>query len=543
MTDTPVASFNLVDEPWILVQMGDGSVTELSLMEVFELAPSIRQLVGELPTQVFALNRLLLAIMYRATDEPISADDWKRFWRERRLPVDEIGEYLSEWSDRFELLHPTTPFYQVADLHTDKGELTGLTRLIGDAPVGHPFLTTRVGGSIDSLSYAEAARWLVHCQAFDVSGIKSGAADDPRVKGGKGYPIGMAAAGHIGGLLVEGDDQLQTLLLNLIPRDPDNGEIYDERDFAAWELDEPYGAAPAHREDGESLYRPTGLAEVLTWQSRRIRLVHDGDRVRRVLVCNGDRFSPYNLRAVEAMTAWRRSRPQEKRLGLPEVYMPQTHSPERALWRGLEALLGHTDLGAANLPPATHAWIGTLSDSDFFPGDFVTRTRAIGMEYISNASVVGEIVDDELAIPVRVLRRERTDLRNTVVEAAHDTKKIAAAYALLEVNLDRAAGGEGEVRESGSMSAFVILDPLFRRWLIGLRHPSVAPLDARQAWADSARQALLELADRAVSSAGPAAWVGREVDGRHVDSALAESWFRKAVFSTFPHITASEESA
>lgn len=541
-----VTSFSLIDEPWILAQTHEGKTVELSLTQVFERAASLRGLVGELPTQAFAITRLLLAILHRATPIRIDTAAWADCWKDGRLPVNDLTAYLHAWADRFDLLHPHTPFYQVADLHTSKGGFTELTRLIGDAPTGWPFLTMRLGVEVDSLTFAEAARWLVHCQAFDVSGIKSGAVGDPRVKpgGGKGYPIGMGSVGHIGGILLEGDNLLQTLLLNFIPHD---AEIltHPTTDFAAWERDAPYGPAPLHAEGGGLLYRAEGVTEMLTWQSRRIRLRSDGQRINEVLICNGDRFTPANLHHVEAMTAWRRSEPQEKKLGLPEVYMPRSHDPGRALWRGLAALLADPAAKTGtNRPPATVRWMARLSD-DLLPSSFVPRVRAIGIDYINQSSVTGEVINDELALPVRILQTERADLRATVLLAVADTDRAVQSYAQLRDNLDRAAGGDGgkTVRDSARAAAFAALDSHFRRWIVQLRIPAVTASDASEAWAAAARLILFDLAEQAVVSAGPAAWTGRDVDGRHLNSGLVENWFLKSLSSIFPDLSPAKEPA
>ena len=541
MTDS-VTSFNLIDQPWILVQRHDGSTAEMSLTDVFKEAAELRRLVGELPTQEFAIARLLLAILHRATPERIDTEAWTGFWRDERLPIDDISSYLHEWSDHFDLLHPQTPFYQVADLHTSKGEFTKLERVIGDAPTGSPFLTTRLGVELDSLSFAEAARWLVHCQAFDVSGIKSGAIGDPRVKGGRGYPIGMGSAGHLGGILIEGDSLQQTLLLNFVPHDAEL-LTHPPLDIAAWEREPAYGPEPLHIEDGDNPYRAEGVAELLTWQSRRVRLRSDGQRVREVLVCNGDRFSAVNLHHVEAMTAWRRSEAQERKLGLPEVYMPRGHDPERALWRGLESLLGGPST-KKSIPPATVRWMARLSN-DVLPPAFVAHARAIGIHYVSNASVVGEVIDDEMALPVRILQSEREDLRTVVLQAVQDADRTVLAYAQLRANLDRAAGGDGGsiVRDAARAEAFAALDPPFRRWIVQLRIPSVTAPDAGDAWAKVARHLLFSLAEQAITTAGPAAWTGHDVDGRHLDSGLAESWFLRALSLIFPAHATVKESA
>lgn len=542
MSDQP--SFNLVAQPWIRVQRLDGTTAVVSLSELFEQAGQIKQILGDLPTQTFAINRLLLAIVYRSV--LVDATAWAQWWTGQRLPIEEIRDYLEAWKARFDLLDPERPFYQVADLHTAKGEFTELARLIGDAPVGHPFLTTKLGESLESISLPEAARWVVHCQSFDVSGIKSGAVGDPRVKSGKGYPIGVGYTGKIGGLLIEGDNQLQTLLLNLVGQHSDD----IAEDYAAWELDEYHGpATPAGRFGPEPLrvantkdpYRPRHRVEALTWQSRRIRLATLGDRVTAVLITNGDPYSPLNLHQVEMMTAWRESPTQAKTFGLATAYMPRSHPSGRALWRGIEGLL--VQAADSTPEPGTMDWIQRRTTEGVIASDFLPRVRAIGIEYINQASIVGEIVDDELAIPVRVLDEAREDLRATVISAVQKADHAVREYVSLRVNLVRAAGGETDIGDQARSTAFALLDRPFRVWLSDLRHPDIGPLEASDRWASVVRHELSRAGENAVIAAGPAAWVGRIVNGRHVDAARADMWFRQALLKLFPQIDAPKEES
>jgi CRISPR system Cascade subunit CasA len=306
--------FDLVSRPWILTRRLDGRIGEVGLEELFATAHNLRAIVGEVPTQTFALVRLLLAILHRATDGPPDGHAWGALWHDAALPAADVADYLDAFRDRFDLLHPTTPFYQVADLRTAKGEVFGLDRLIADVPTGEPFFTTRLKAGVERISPAEAARWVAHCQSFDPSGIKSGAVGDPRVKNGKGYPIGTGWAGSLGGIFVEGRTLRETMLLNLIPAAHLRS---DERDRPVWERP-PQTAC----EDVPGGREPYGPLDLYTWQSRRIRLFGDDDAITGVIVANGDQLRPQNRHDLEPMSAWRRSQAQEKTLKQPLIYMP-----------------------------------------------------------------------------------------------------------------------------------------------------------------------------------------------------------------------------
>ncbi len=111
---------------------------------------------------------------------------WRELWRENHLPMSDINAYLGRHRDRLDLLDSVTPFYQVADLRTASGDATGVARIIVDVANGVPYLTSRLGQASTSITAAEAARWLVHTQAFDTSGIKSGATRVPNGNGTSG---------------------------------------------------------------------------------------------------------------------------------------------------------------------------------------------------------------------------------------------------------------------------------------------------------------------------------------------------------------------
>lgn len=188
------STFNLIDEPWIRVRRLDSAMPLVSIREALATATEIKAVAGEIPTQDVAILRLLLAILLGSIrpdherTEQETIDLWEAWWEAGTFP-DVVLDYLTAVHSRFDLLDAAAPFYQVAGLTTASGRASGLGKLIAEVPDGEPYFTTRTREEVASLSLAEAARWLVHCMAFDPSGIKSGAVGDDRVKGGKGYPL------------------------------------------------------------------------------------------------------------------------------------------------------------------------------------------------------------------------------------------------------------------------------------------------------------------------------------------------------------------
>ncbi|MER7169195.1 type I-E CRISPR-associated protein Cse1/CasA, partial [Micromonospora sp. NPDC000207] len=426
-----------MDEPWIPVLDGEGRCRDVSLLGLFEHAEDIRMIACELPTQTFAILRLALAVLHRATDGPPGEKAWRALWHDRRLPIDDLTDYLGTFRDRFDLLHPRQPFYQVAELRAGKDNTYGLARLIADVPNGMPFLTTRAGRGMESVTPAEAARWLVHCQAYDTSGIKTGAVGDPQAKNGKGYPIGASSLGWLGGVHLEGETLRQTLLLNLVPVAP-GWRTADERDLPVWER-EPQTAA----EEATVTRGPYGVLGLYTWQSRRIRLFGDADGITGAMISNGDRFEWQDRHLLEPMSVWGRSGPREREQKRVPIYLPRPHDHSRALWRGLHTLLPAPPPPGSEPPhrlsPMVVQWLARLTVTGVIDSNFQTRTRATSITYGSKQSVVDEVFGDALTMNVLLLV-ENSALRAAAVDAAGDAENAVRVLRRLADNLARAAG-------------------------------------------------------------------------------------------------------
>ncbi|MCK9868065.1 type I-E CRISPR-associated protein Cse1/CasA [Nocardiopsis dassonvillei] len=539
------ASFDLTSRPWIPVQRLDGEEVELSLTGVFEQAPDIRRLVGDVPTQDFALLRLLLAVLHDAVDGPREIEDWEELWRDG-IPADRVRDYLREHRERFDLLHPETPFFQVADLRTGKGEYSSPDPIVADVPNNARFFTMRAHGA-ERLTFAEAARWLLHAHAYDTSGIKSGAVGDPRLKGGKVYPQGVGWSGNLGGVYVEGDDLQRTLLLNLVALDEQGLDLRTnpDKDVPVWRRTQ--GTAQPLK-GAEAEIRPHGLRDLYTWQSRRVRLHHDGEGVHGVLLAYGDPLTPRNKHDREPMTAWRRSPAQEKKLRESTVYLPREHDPARAAWRGLGALVTGRVRGAEQRQEAAKVvrprildWISLLTFEGILPKDFLVRARLVGTVYGTQQSVVDEIVDDAVAMPVVLFHDRRSALTQTAVDAVNDAEEAVTVLGDLATALADAAGADGEgPRATARDRGFAELDEPFRKWLRDLR-PSEDPLypaEQRRTWQLTTRQIVLQLGAELMDTAGEAAWTGRVVATKKgsvwLTASRADLRFRSALRRALP---------
>ncbi|WP_078866106.1 type I-E CRISPR-associated protein Cse1/CasA [Streptomyces sp. NRRL S-1448] len=543
VTESPVEcgplSFDLVSAPWLPVQRVDGTIDEVSLLGLFEQADSLRRLVGDVPTQEIALLRLLLAILYDALNGPAEVEDWEDLWLSD-APFSAVAAYLERHRDCFDLFHPERPFYQVADLRTAKGEVAPLSRIVADVPVGDPFFAMRRPG-VDALSYAEATRWLVHAHAYDTSGIKSAMVGDERGKAGKVYPLGVGSLGNLGGVFAEGATLRETLLLNLIAWEEagEGAAGAVEEDLPVWRRPDPLRAGA--RKDTHGQGHPTGLRDLYTWQSRRIRLHAEDGAVTGVVLGYGDPLALASPWKVEPMSAWRRSEAQEKKQGRTPVYMPLRHDPSRAAWQGLGSLLPArrqaSDEGKRGEPArivrsGIARWFTqVITTTEMNPGTLV-RLRLVGAVYGTQQSVVDEIVDDSVVLPVITLHEANPLYGAAAVDAVSDAEGAVSALGQLAGNLARAAGTDPATPVATARDVgFGALDGPYRAWLKGLL--TFPDLDtARQEWRATVRRHVLQLSRELLDSACPAADEGRLIDIPHVGTRLMDAGRAEQLFLT-----------
>ncbi|MBW3081499.1 type I-E CRISPR-associated protein Cse1/CasA [Bifidobacterium saguinibicoloris] len=521
--DSHVRGFNLLDEPWMPCVFVDGSVRELSIRDVFRDAPRIRSISGDLPQQTVPLERLLLAILYCAYCDPEAdrrrmRDLWSGLWGNGTFDMGPLQDYFGEFHDRFYLLDPERPFYQVPDLtYNGKKAYDPISEMIADVPKPDKFLfSMRSPDSLESIGLAQAARWLVFLQAYDTAGIKTPVAGNTHVNKGKVYaPKGMAGTGWMGVLgpvMVEGDNLFHTLMLNWCLYDTNNNMVKmfgNEDDVAPWEFDESSGPDITVRTSF------TGPVDALTFQSRRLRLVPNkaGSRIVGIVNCYGDVIAPYNTDECEKMTAWRLSVPQQKKLGLSSPpLMPVTHDAGKALWRGLASMVA---VGKADLRPGVVRWVEELQREGCLDEGVhllsVFSIHAQGMTYGTQSSVYETGIDDVLQLPLAFSRKDYAAIGAAVHVIGKTREAVDVMLANYVHNLrsaagDRMAGGRSQAAsERVREDAYARLDGLFRDRLVGFT-PDKDYEIYRDEWLDDVHRMLLVIGSDYLSDSSVSAF-------------------------------------
>lgn len=503
--------FNLLEEPWILVMDMTGTVQEVNLVDVLVHAHKYRRLVGEVPTQNFAILRLMIAVMqtvvyrYTAEGEEKEIEDsrdamerWKEIWESGELPGTVIKQYLNVWKERFWLIHPERPFYQVPEASAGtEGSAAKLNGEISESNNKVRLFSSRSGDGKDSLSYAEAARWLIYLNGYDDTSAK------PK---GKNLPsVGAGWLGKIGIIFSEGNNLFETIMLNLVLLDSQR-QCWG-KPCPVWELE---AARSAERVE---ISVPDNQAELLTVQSRRIILKSDRvhNRIIGYTLLGGDFFQKNNA-MNEQMTIWR----VKKEKNSVEI-QPKRNDPEKQMWRDFA---NFAVIDNESIRPGIVAWADFLKTKRMIKRKKAICFRSAAVQYGDKDFFATDIFGDSIEFNISILTQLGTNWANLIKGEISKCDEAAKYLGDLSSDIQKAAGVSPEdtkrimaVRENWKGRYYYRIDVPFRKWLGSIDPESDAePDDVRADWRKKAYKIVLELGREVFEQAGEEAFIGRKVE-------------------------------
>ena len=260
-------SYNLVNQPWIPCLFDDGTLCELGLRAVLKEAPRIREIAHDSPLFVASIHPILTVILHRVLGGQRARERdtaWKTWCQQGHFDSDAIDAYFQQWSDRFDLFHSQFPFYQVAAL--EMSEASSLFRLAMEENNAPAMFANRASPEWDAPSPALAAQLLVTIQNF---ALGFGRSSKCKIAGQEIEPPYSADGPLLRGLTVwpSGETLFQSLCLGVVPHE------LNSQDAPCWELDAPHELRDVATKEARQSIAPRGICDLLTLQSRLIRLL------------------------------------------------------------------------------------------------------------------------------------------------------------------------------------------------------------------------------------------------------------------------------
>lgn len=508
--------FNLLDKPWIQVIDADCRVHEVSLVELFAQAHRYEDLCGELPTQDFAVLRLLLAILHTVVsrydvngnarmlkDADGALERWQEFWENKRFP-EIITEYLESQRERFYLFHPQWPFYQCE--HAKAGTEYSAAKLNGNLSESSnkPRLFTELSKEAkQAMKFPEAARWLLYVNAYDDTSAKP--SRESKERGEKLPSTGVGWLGKLGILYVAGRNLFETLMLNLILM-KETEELFGT-EAPVWEREK---AADGER---TQIQPPDNLSELYTLQSRRLYLKREEQCVTGYYLLGGDFFDKQDA-FIEPMTVWRKSDPKKT-----DNYVPRRHDPAKQFWRECPAAILNEN---GNRPPGIISWIKYLEEEGVIE-DLSLDFRIVSVQYGDKDFFVTNVFSDSLQMHASLIADLNIEWREMVFNSIHFCDKVSKKVEMLARNINLASGGSNRTKDSkGTAECFAQhaksdfysrMDRPFRSWLFALDPEVDDAQEKQELWRSDCVRIAKQLGRELMRQAGASAIFGRTKAG------------------------------
>ncbi|TCL56340.1 CRISPR system Cascade subunit CasA [Kineothrix alysoides] len=523
-----MSQFNLLDEKWLMVMIGEkGETEEVSLKELFGNAHQYKRLVGETPTQDFAVLRLLLAVLNTvftrftamgecyegvAVDadtfqvrEEIDEDDileykedlymtWKALWEKGEFP-DIVNDYLEKYRHRFYLLDEKYPFFQFPEIgepdYPYSATDNGINKLNGKILEGDPrkprlFMSQYQTG----LPYSAAARWLLYTNGYAPS--KSG---NPGKKK-KRESTGVAYLGKLGGIYASGKNLFETLLLNL--NLPENACVQKP----IWEAEPKINQFQAI---------PDNLAQLFTYPSRQLLLKADEDHkiieYRLDLAVSNFEYEP-NLK-IEPFTFWR----YDTKLDVgkwkeKEGFVPKRHDPDKYFWQEMQTF---SSIEEKNYNPGIIEWLRRLQGDKLVTG--LISLNAVAENYIQKDGVVDRQVYDQINENIDLLDKQENGWLTCIAEEIKNTEKVIGNTVIrFARDIDKIRNLQnGATEQKIKTQIFFSIDRRFREWLI-----SISPQDEKKErtreWKNILREEIAKQGGELIQEAGSRDYLGYYTD-------------------------------
>ncbi|QAS70546.1 type I-E CRISPR-associated protein Cse1/CasA [Oenococcus sicerae] len=381
--------FNLVAEPWIkVIYDSHGSMTEVSLIDLFKNAYQFKQLAGETRSQDFAVLRLLLAILetvysrfdaenqaydwlqtddlmqVRAEVDDYNSDDlletWKKLYQQGGFS-DVVVTYLEKYKNSFDFFGDN-PFYQVTQeqydglVPADKRVSTGkgtvsvkqINRSISESANSPALFAPKTEASKDQIALPELIRWIITYQNF------TGATDKTKILTPNNFSIGAGWLYRLNPVFANGQNLFEALMLNLVLINKTSQNIYQVQK-PVWE----YANSITYIEERKKEFVPDNVAALYTSWSRALYLDWLNNDQPIIFSAGIPMFDPNNA-FIEPFTVWRFDNKKK-----PAIYRPATKSNRslsRAMWRNFGDYIDIYQDGNSGKQPGIVDWLHLLKE-------------------------------------------------------------------------------------------------------------------------------------------------------------------------------------
>ncbi len=389
-----MSRYNLIDEKWIPIRFPDGTRRELGICDTLLQSATIEAIEDPSPLVVAGLHRFLLAVLYRALEEPTDINQAKALFNSG-FPGEKITAYLEKWRDRFWLFHEKYPFGQNPCVPED--QIEPWTKLTAEynATSNKVLFDHTDAKNPGKRTPKECARWLLSTMTFSISG-------------GRGYYPSPSPNAMI--CIPLGRNLHETLCYNLVPY-PNREVMHD--DSVLWERE------PRTLPLSTPKRIAFGYADLYTWQPRMI-LLEGGpsNEVKVVRFIAGDGFENPSMNP-DPMQPYMNNKIKGR--------LPVRFKEDRGTWRDFDSLLPDDPDDADSAPLTIQNAFGIAGKKKISIPESVL---VLGLRYEPPSANVDFWRMERFALPGALVARlsgVRTEIRQLLDAAEEAQKSLWAA--------------------------------------------------------------------------------------------------------------------
>lgn len=440
-----------------------------------------------------------------------------------------VGDYLEKWRDRFFLYDEEYPFFQVTkkDVESSKlnkaspSDISGkkINRRISESNNKKALFSPKYenGKNKEILSDQEKIRWLITYHGY--TGL-----DDKVTFGKDKYKSSKGWLFDLGGIYLKGDNIFETLILNTVLANREDGNIW-KKQLPCWEisskeyLDCILNSKVDKIETVATLLTAWGRAIYIESKSSTSEPFSFG--VVKIPDIN------HQNKFLESMTVWQYNKNGDNK----DTFTPRKHQANKSIWRsfGLIAGLEYAQTKKEECKkPGVIEWINRLSSEYEVDGlkNKNIKICSVSMQDDGNATswVPTDEILDLIDINESVLSDELwTERINQVVE---NTKKIVGFVYKNYIddikqirNIKTSSFVESKVEEM-----YYRIDSSFRIWLANIKGEDEKDRKVFE-WNILLKKIVVQVADETLKFAGDRDFKGKEIDDKLINIATAYNRF------------------
>ena len=201
-----------------------------------------------------------------------------------------------------------------------------------------------------------------------------------------------------------------------------------------------------------------------------------------------------------------------------EAFQPKRHDPQKQMWREFGNLFLEDE--KKNQRPGVVSWVTELRRKEILDEEDQVTFRSVSVQYGDKDFFIADTFSDSITFHANLLKTDIwVEWGERVRDEVRKCKEMARVVGDLSKRLNLAAGSE-QSGDEAKAEFYRQIDLPFRSWLRmldpeeGQKKESEYAEKVSEKWHKTVTVIAKKVADQLMENAGPAAFIGRKIEGK-----------------------------